>query len=333
MGDDRRIELRYQPPSPNTSSAPRVQDSSYNTPTLRPDRLSRVLWFKDSSLVPFYAYYIKIQEESGPWQRWSDPKVVEDRAFFHENASPARLELKKVVAGDEGLYKCRVDFKKAPTRISHIRLNVIVPPEKPVITDMTPTNQSRQDRSLRMLGPYKAGEDVKVLCVTLGGNPSPNITWWRDHKIVKHQFKRVNSGKVESSLLIPNVSSADRGSLLTCQADNGGNKVFTSVKLDLHPEIHHKHSENVYKHTENVYKHTENGHKDSENLHKHSEKDLKNIDLRLKKTVPEIVEMDMNNIVKNAEQHKLVSSTSCSSQSQLAVLILIISMLQSLCNS
>ena len=65
---------------------------------------------------------------------------------------------------DRGSYKCRVDFKTAPTRccncdalhcdavgrISSILLDVIVPPEKPRIHD-----ESSKEVRLK-LGPYQA---------------------------------------------------------------------------------------------------------------------------------------------------------------------------------
>ena len=58
----------------------------------------------------------------------------------------------------QGLYKCRVDFATAPTRISNIVLDVIVPPEKPRIHD-----ENNQEVRLK-LGPYKLGDTVTVTC-------------------------------------------------------------------------------------------------------------------------------------------------------------------------
>ena len=50
---------------------------------------------------------------------------------------------------------------------------IAVPPEKPVIMDLTGREVGRR------LGPYKEGESVVVTCSVLGGRPSPTVTWWR----------------------------------------------------------------------------------------------------------------------------------------------------------
>ena len=57
---------------------------------------------------------------------------MEGIAFFWGDKNPGRLVLENINPYDQGIYKWRVDFKTALTRISNI---VIVPPEKPRIND------------------------------------------------------------------------------------------------------------------------------------------------------------------------------------------------------
>ena len=45
--------------------------------------------------------------------------------IFNLNMFHFRLVLDNVRGRDEGSYKCRVDFRQAPTRISNIDLHVI----------------------------------------------------------------------------------------------------------------------------------------------------------------------------------------------------------------
>ena len=96
---------------------------------------------------------------------------VQGRAFFRGDNNPGRLVLDNISPGDEGLYKCRVDFAVAPTRISNILLDVIVPPEKPRIFDDI-------GKEVRLkLGPYRLGETVTISCEVSTILFSSNMIW------------------------------------------------------------------------------------------------------------------------------------------------------------
>ena len=57
--------------------------------------------------------------------QWSEPGAFGPRAHFATIARPASLTLSSVQLDDEGIYRCRVDFKNSPTRNFQIRLIVI----------------------------------------------------------------------------------------------------------------------------------------------------------------------------------------------------------------
>ena len=213
-----------------------------NTP--KHERVRRVIWFKDNELIPMYVYYRKIgdsQKNSPPkFMHWSDPNVVQNRASFYADSSIdlACLQLKNVKITDEGIYTCRVDFSIDDFSIgyiteSDIKLTVTVPPEKPVITDITPEKETLNDSLSTTLGPYRIGSDIDICCSVVGGYPSPKVTWWKDNKLKKNVFVNLNSEKVETCLSIKNVVQGDNGSLLTCKADNGGSESYSTVKLKL----------------------------------------------------------------------------------------------------
>lgn len=62
-------------------------------------------------------------------QHWSDDKMMlYGRAHLKANNDKVRLLLEPVLREDEGVYKCRVDFKKSPTRQHRIHLAVISKP-------------------------------------------------------------------------------------------------------------------------------------------------------------------------------------------------------------
>ena len=57
-------------------------------------------------------------------RHWSDDTVFEGRAFYQASHNLGRLVIDGVQTDDEGLYKCRVDFKVQPTTISQVKLKV-----------------------------------------------------------------------------------------------------------------------------------------------------------------------------------------------------------------
>ncbi len=60
-------------------------------------------------------------------QHWSDRDVLQSRASFHTRtqADTASLRLRDVEEDDDAVYKCRVDFGKAPTKVTTVRLRII----------------------------------------------------------------------------------------------------------------------------------------------------------------------------------------------------------------
>ena len=64
----------------------------------------------------------------GTWNlgaRWSDDHQFGTRAYFQLSSSPAELRVENIKENEAGLYRCRVDFKSAPTRNSLVNLTVL----------------------------------------------------------------------------------------------------------------------------------------------------------------------------------------------------------------
>lgn len=61
----------------------------------------------------------------GQAKTWSAPTVFGLRAFFSTANRPAQLRVDNIKLSDEGMYRCRVDFRNSPTRNLKINLTVI----------------------------------------------------------------------------------------------------------------------------------------------------------------------------------------------------------------
>lgn len=61
----------------------------------------------------------------GQAKQWASPTVFGPRAYFSTGQRPAQLKVDNIKISDEGMYRCRVDFRNSPTRNLKINLTVI----------------------------------------------------------------------------------------------------------------------------------------------------------------------------------------------------------------
>ena len=106
------------------------------------------------------------------------------------------------------------------------------------------------------------GDTVVLKCITLGGNlssdddsifqhicrakqnlrdlyvsgdPTPQVTWWRDSHLIDSSFEGTYKQTVQNTLSIPNISTEDLLAELTCSATNNNitMPVKTSVVIEM----------------------------------------------------------------------------------------------------
>ncbi|XP_037786540.1 nephrin-like [Penaeus monodon] len=177
------------------------------------DRVILVLWYKDGIGTPIYSYYSRGKDMSKP-RDWSDKKTLGDRGHFDLKSSPAALVLDNVRASDEGIYRCRVDFKKSPTRNARTNLTVIIPPNSPTIL---------AENGLQvwtMVGPYNEGASMTLICDVSGGKPPPRVTWWLEGEIIDDTFESPQPNIVTNTLTIPHLARKHLHASLECRASN-----------------------------------------------------------------------------------------------------------------
>ncbi|XP_047537000.1 synaptogenesis protein syg-2-like [Vanessa atalanta] len=187
------------------------------TPDTNEDRVYMVLWFragKSTGGKPIYSFDVRGRSFNKALQ-WSDPNVFGPRAYFATVARPASLTLDTVQLDDEGVYRCRVDFKNSPTRNFQIRLSVIVPPHQLILYD-----KSGRDVS-GVVGPLEEGNELVLVCEVRGGRPAPTVIWLIDGTPAPQYIgEKTDTHVVVNKLELPHVKRSHLNTTFKCRASN-----------------------------------------------------------------------------------------------------------------
>jgi hypothetical protein len=198
------------------------------TPPNNHDKVYMVFWFQHGSGYPIYSFDVRGKSMSQA-KHWSDEKVFGTRAYFRTVSEPAQLVIDDIRRHDEGVYRCRVDFRNAQTRSFRYNLTVVVPPEQPTILD-------KWGRQLNgTVGPHEEGDDITLTCRTVGGHPQPVVRWLVNAEMVDDQYEHNAGDVIENRLVKTSISRKDLDAIFTCQAVNTilTEPKVTSVVLDL----------------------------------------------------------------------------------------------------
>ncbi|XP_046401780.1 hemicentin-1 isoform X2 [Ischnura elegans] len=200
-------------------------------PPIANDSAILVIWYKND-MTAIYSYDAR-GKHSDKASHWKEKELVDERAYFRTITEPATLSVDSVEERDEGEYRCRVDFRKSPTRNTKVRLTVIVPPQKPNIID------DRGKEVVGVAGPYEEGAEMKLTCIVSGGRPSPSVRWWRGDAMVdstdtQSPFPHV----MRNQLVVARLERTDLHATYTCQASN--NNISQPVSASVTVEMHFK---------------------------------------------------------------------------------------------
>jgi hypothetical protein len=122
-----------------------------------------------------------------------------------------------------------VDFKKGRTVNTVITLKVILPAGEPLITD------SEGNEMKGLIGPFNEGDALSLTCSSNGGQPRPQLSWWRDYNLIDDSFEYNDKDVAINQLMIPKLERHHLLSVFSCQAVNNNITVpaSTSITLDL----------------------------------------------------------------------------------------------------
>ncbi|KAL0819742.1 hypothetical protein ABMA28_007790, partial [Loxostege sticticalis] len=187
------------------------------TPDTYEDRVYMVLWFRAGKATggkPIYSFDVRGRSFNKALQ-WSDPNAFGPRAYFATVARPAALTLDTVQLDDEGVYRCRVDFKNSPTRNFQIRLAVIVPPHQLILYD-----KSGRDVS-GVVGPLEEGNELVLVCEVRGGRPAPTVMWLINGTPAPQYIgEKTDTHVVVNRLELPHVKRSHLNTTFKCRASN-----------------------------------------------------------------------------------------------------------------
>ncbi|XP_020289986.1 nephrin-like isoform X2 [Pseudomyrmex gracilis] len=183
-------------------------------PSMREDRVYMVLWFRDYSKKPIYSFDVRGRAFNKALN-WSDSISVGPRVSFHTMTKPAALSLEAVQLDDEGIYRCRVDYKNSPTRNFQVNLTVIVPPHQLLIYDSSGVQVEN------IAGPFQVGVEFGLSCEVRGGKPTPEVNWLVNGKEVDGRLEEsFSQNVVVSKLTVPQLRREHRNTTYKCRASN-----------------------------------------------------------------------------------------------------------------
>ncbi|XP_068209554.1 nephrin-like [Palaemon carinicauda] len=189
------------------------------------DMVYVVLWYRNGDKEPIYSF----DNRPGRLQASEDrhtikSDVLQGRVNFRPGLLPA-LHIKPVMTHDQANYTCRVDFRIASSRRTHLSLQVVVPPEEPVL------RVGGQRVTDSVLGPLQEESPLAITCSVAGGVPPPSLIWMRHKQILDDLVESRSAALTVNQLSIGRLTRTFHNARLTCLAAN--NNVTTPVQASI----------------------------------------------------------------------------------------------------
>ncbi|CAL8095078.1 unnamed protein product [Calicophoron daubneyi] len=135
----------------------------------------------------------------------SKPMRTSDGESFYQES---RVQVTITEEDDRSYIDCRV-YGDGDNRVdARVRLDIIYPPGTPVIT------------GYKSLQPVKMAHSMELTCITYGGNPAPELSWFKDKKLIQSTGETSVVRRQASSKLTVVPRRDDNGAHYYCSARN-----------------------------------------------------------------------------------------------------------------
>ncbi|XP_046649564.1 muscle M-line assembly protein unc-89-like [Daphnia pulicaria] len=171
-----------------------------------------VLWYIESEKQPIYSVDLRARPLEQA-KHWKNERLASRAQFDTSAASSAAFMLSNVSEDDDGIYRCRVDFRHTPTRHVRYQLNVVQLPRAPVIY----ANSARQYGPVS--GMYDEGTDLALICEVTGGAPNLIVGWFRNGKMVESRVEHRMHHDYFYHLQLRSLSRDDHRATYSCQLE------------------------------------------------------------------------------------------------------------------
>ncbi|TPP58362.1 putative nephrin [Fasciola gigantica] len=126
----------------------------------------------------------------------------------YSRVQESRVNVTITEADDRGYIDCRV-WGEGDTRMdARVRLDIIYPPTKPTVS------------GYKSLDPIKMAHTLELVCTTYGGNPPPELAWFKDNQQILSTSDVVVLGRQSSLKLKVIPQKEDNGAHYHCSSRN-----------------------------------------------------------------------------------------------------------------
>ncbi|XP_065563409.1 neural cell adhesion molecule 2-like [Artemia franciscana] len=191
------------------------------------DAPNLLLFYKEPDKKPIYSIDLRGPK---PTQHFNKPEYASRIQFVR----PGTIIVNGLSIADTGIYRCRVEYPRSPTKHLRHKLKVIESPSVPMIYDSEMSIVNGET------APYDEGSGLTLICEVSGGGASIHVQWWKDNvTLLDDTLERSDNNYKLNELHIDSLSRYDDGMYLSCIAEATPGLPATSnavrIRMNLRP--------------------------------------------------------------------------------------------------